>query len=155
MKIDEAILSVLAERNGGLRTEQIADIINRRKLHVRETKKNEGKRDIILAALEKNPNLDTGELIKCFQTGFSTFKERLLKKLLWGSIFTFAGLLGLAMLLIAAIVGGEANKDVYVPVILFAAPALAVGISFLLNYFIGKNMLAKEIEAEKKQRPKE
>ena len=39
MKIDEAILSVLAERNGGLRTEQIADIINRRKLHVRETKK--------------------------------------------------------------------------------------------------------------------
>ena len=96
-----------------------------------------------------------GELIKCFQTGFSTFKERLLKKLLWGSIFTFAGLLGLAMLLIAAIVGGEANKDVYAPVILFAAPALAVGISFLLNYFIGKNMLAKEIEAEKKQRPKE
>lgn len=83
------------------------------------------------------------------QTGFSTFKERLLKKLLWGSIFTFAGLLGLAMLLIAAIVGGEANKDVYAPVILFAAPALAVGISFLLNYFIGKNMLAKEIEAEK------
>ena len=118
-------------------------------------KKNEGKRDIILAALEKNPNLDTGELINCFQTGFSTFKERLLKKLLWGSIFTFAGLLGLAMLLIAAIVGGEANKDVYAPVILFAAPALAVGISFLLNYFIGKNMLAKEIEAEKKQRPKE
>ena len=118
-------------------------------------KKNEGKRDIILAALEKNPNPDTGELIKCFQTGFSTFKERLLKKLLWGSIFTFAGLLGLAMLLIAAIVGGEANKDVYAPVILFAAPALAVGISFLLNCFIGKNMLAKEIEAEKKQRPKE
>ena len=53
------------------------------------------------------------------------------------------------MLLIAAIVGGEANKDVYAPVILFAAPALAVGISFLLNYFIGKHMLAKEIEAEK------
>ena len=59
------------------------------------------------------------------------------------------------MLLIAAIVGGEANKDVYAPVILFAAPALAVGISFLLNYFIGKKMLAKEIEAEEKQRPKE
>ncbi len=118
-------------------------------------KKNEGKRDIILTALEKNPNLDTGELIKSFQTGSSTLKERLLKKLLWGIIFTFAGLLGLAMLLIATIVGGEANKDVYAPVILFAAPALAVGISFLLNYFIGKKMLAKEIEAEEKQRPKE
>ena len=36
MKIDEAILYVLAERNGGLRTEQIAEIINRKKLHVRK-----------------------------------------------------------------------------------------------------------------------
>ena len=36
MKIEEAILYVLAERGGGLRTEQIADIINRRQLHVRK-----------------------------------------------------------------------------------------------------------------------
>ena len=35
MKIEEAILYVLAERNGGLRTEQIAEIINKRRLHVR------------------------------------------------------------------------------------------------------------------------
>lgn len=34
MKIEEAILYVLAERNGGLRTEQIADIINNRRLCV-------------------------------------------------------------------------------------------------------------------------
>lgn len=32
-------------------------------------KKNEGKRDIIIAALEKNPNLDANELIKGFQSG--------------------------------------------------------------------------------------
>ena len=36
MKIEEAILYVLAERGGGLRSEQIADIINRRQLHVRK-----------------------------------------------------------------------------------------------------------------------
>ena len=36
MKIEEAIVFVLAERNGGLKTEQIAEIINRRKLHVRK-----------------------------------------------------------------------------------------------------------------------
>ena len=36
MKIEEAILYVLAERSGGLRTEQIAEIINRRRLHVRK-----------------------------------------------------------------------------------------------------------------------
>jgi len=36
MKIEEAILYVLAECNGGLRTEQIAEVINRRRLHVRK-----------------------------------------------------------------------------------------------------------------------
>ena len=34
MKIEEAILTVLVERNGGLTTEQIADAINLRKLFV-------------------------------------------------------------------------------------------------------------------------
>lgn len=34
MKIEEAILTVLVERNGGLTTDQIADVINRRKLFV-------------------------------------------------------------------------------------------------------------------------
>ena len=115
-------------------------------------KKNEGKRDIIIAALEKNPNLDANELIKGFQSGSTLLKERLLKKLLWGCIFTFAGLLGYIALLIVSIVGGEGNKDVYGPVIVFAAPSLAVGISFLLNYSVSKKILAKEIEAEEKQR---
>ncbi len=37
MKIEEAILYVLAERGGGLRTtEQIAEIINRHRLHIRK-----------------------------------------------------------------------------------------------------------------------
>lgn len=36
MKIEEAIVYVLAERNGGLKTEQIAEIINRRSLHLRK-----------------------------------------------------------------------------------------------------------------------
>ena len=36
MKIEEAILFVLAERGGGMRSEQIAEVINRRRLHVRK-----------------------------------------------------------------------------------------------------------------------
>lgn len=36
MMIEEAIVYVQAERNGGLKTEQIAEVINRRKLHVRK-----------------------------------------------------------------------------------------------------------------------
>ena len=36
MSIEEAILYVFAERNGGLKTEPIAEITNRRQLHVRK-----------------------------------------------------------------------------------------------------------------------
>lgn len=30
-----------------------------------------------------------------------------------------------------------------------AVPSLAVGIAFLINFFVGRNMLAKEMEAER------
>ena len=36
MKIEEAILYSLAKRNGGMRTEQIADMINTQRLHLRK-----------------------------------------------------------------------------------------------------------------------
>lgn len=36
MKIEEAILYCLAMRNGGMRTEQIADMINSHRLHLRK-----------------------------------------------------------------------------------------------------------------------
>ena len=36
MKIEEAILYCLASQNRGMRTEQIAEMINRRQLHIRK-----------------------------------------------------------------------------------------------------------------------
>ena len=36
MKIEEAILYCLASRNGGMRTEQIAEMINSKRLHLRK-----------------------------------------------------------------------------------------------------------------------
>ena len=36
MKIEEAIVYVIASRNGGMTTDQIAEAINRQKLHVRK-----------------------------------------------------------------------------------------------------------------------
>ena len=36
MKIEEAILYCLATRNCGMRTEQISDMINRQRLHLRK-----------------------------------------------------------------------------------------------------------------------
>ena len=36
MKIEEAILYCLARKNRGMRTEQIAEMINRQQLHIRK-----------------------------------------------------------------------------------------------------------------------
>ena len=36
MKIEEAIIYAIASRNGGMTTDQIADAINRRGLHIRK-----------------------------------------------------------------------------------------------------------------------
>lgn len=36
MKIEEAIVYVIAARNGGMTTEQIADSINQQRLHIRK-----------------------------------------------------------------------------------------------------------------------
>ena len=36
MKIEEAIVYVMVQRNGGMTTDQIADAINRQRLHLRK-----------------------------------------------------------------------------------------------------------------------
>ena len=36
MKIEEAIVYVMVQRNGGMTTDQIADAINRQRLHIRK-----------------------------------------------------------------------------------------------------------------------
>lgn len=36
MKIEEAIVYVIARRNGGMTTDQIAEVINRERLHIRK-----------------------------------------------------------------------------------------------------------------------
>ena len=41
------------------------------------------------------------------------------------------------------------DKGMFVVLSLLAVPSLAVGIAFLINFFVGKNMLAKEMEAER------
>ena len=54
MKIEEAIVYVLAERNGGLKTEQIAEIINRRKLHVRKDGQPVSSAQVFAAVMRNN-----------------------------------------------------------------------------------------------------
>ena len=104
---------------------------------------------IVLAAIEKNPEMDIEEIMKKISPKPKLLKEKLLTKLLWGSLATLLGigLIGLGAWL--GYVGGGGTDDPFVSVC-FGLIALGVGIAFLVNYFVGKKMLAKEIEAEEK-----
>lgn len=104
---------------------------------------------IVMAAIEKNPDMDIEELLKKFARSGKLLKEKLLTKLLWG---TLSSLLGIGLIGTGAWlgwVGGGGSNDPFAAAC-FGLIALGVGIAFLINYFIGKRMLAKEIEAEEK-----
>ena len=104
---------------------------------------------IVLAAIEKNPDMDIEELIKKISPKKKLLKEKLLTKLLWGCLAGFLGLgfLGIDMWL--GFVGGSDPDDITVAA-LTGAVLLGIGIAFLINYALGKKMLAKEIQAEEK-----
>jgi hypothetical protein len=74
-------------------------------------------------------------------------KEKLLSKLLWGCMTTLLGLVFIGM---GALLGYVGNTDPEDPITssCFGFILLAIGIAFLINYFWGKKMLAKEMEAE-------
>ena len=76
-------------------------------------------------------------------------KEKLLSKLLWGWATTLLGRVHWYKVLWLGYVG---NTDPWTPMTssCFGFILLAIGIPFLINYSLGKKMLAKELEAEEK-----
>lgn len=96
------------------------------------------KKEIILAALEKNADVNIEELVKKTSAPDKLLKEKLLKKLQWG-LMTIVLSIGLFIYAIFV----ELKLYVIGSVVL-----LAIGVSLLFTYLMGKKMLAKEMEAE-------
>ena len=104
---------------------------------------------IVLAAIEKNPDMDIEELIRKISPKKKLLKEKLLTKLLWGCLAGFGGLGFMGIAMWQGFVGGSDPDDITVAA-LTGAVLLGIGIAFLVNYALGKKMLAKEIQAEEK-----
>ena len=104
---------------------------------------------IVLAAIEKNPDMDIEELIKKISPKKKLLKEKLLSKLQMGNITALLGIGFLVCALYADYMGGMNSKDLRM-LYLAGTILLVVGVAFLRNYFVGKKMLAKEMEAEEK-----
>lgn len=110
-----------------------------------KTHSDEVRKELILAAMEKNAVVDMEELMKKLNGPKKLLKEKLLKKFQWGLATTF---LGIGMIAIAGCIGGFGHpKDIFT-FGLIGAVLLAVGIAFIISYVVGKKMLAKEMEAE-------
>lgn len=107
------------------------------------------RKEIILAALEKNADIDIEELVRKMNKPEKLLKEKLLKKLQWGMLAFIlgVGMIGYGIYLNCNLVGGSTDPLVSISIGLVL---LAVGIAFLANYQIGKKMLAKEMEAEER-----
>ena len=124
----------------------VLDLLNTR----RKMNENEVRKQIVLAAIEKNKETDVEELLKKMAPKQKLLKEKLLSKLLWGCIFTFLGfgIFGCAFWIDCC---GGANPDHLFMVYSVGGILFAIGLGFLVYYFVGKKLLTKELEAEEKK----
>ena len=117
---------------------------------IRESINKTNKRtQIVLAAIEKNPDMDIEELMRKISPKKKLLKEKLLSKLLWGGIIAFLGIALLGYCIVQGYVGGMPTAALQ-QFSLFGAVLLGIGIAFLINYYVGRKLLAKEIDAEEK-----
>ena len=112
-----------------------------------ESEKN--KKEIILAALEKNTGIDIEELVRKMNAPEKLLKEKLLEKLQRGLVFS---LLGVGLIVTAGCLG---YIDGFTPGVIIwtgigGSVLLAVGLAFIISYAVGMKLLAKEMEVEEK-----
>lgn len=106
------------------------------------------KTEIMLKAIESGATIDT-DLFKTQLAPAKTIKEKLLARLTAACIVSAIGLSAIIVMVLWAYIG-SVQTDLFFGTVTFGAIILAVGIALFVAYFVGKRMLAKEIEAEEK-----
>lgn len=105
--------------------------------------------EVLLAAIEKNPDMDMEDFIRKMNLKTKTTKERLMSRLLWGLVFIAIGASSLLSALYQDYQGGTSLD--FFAIYSGCGCVLLIGISFVAVFFISKRTLAKEIEAEEKK----
>ena len=110
---------------------------------------------IVTTAIEKHPDMDVEELMKKISPQQKLLKEKLLSKLLWGCIAAIMGVGLLALGICIKTQDDYCSNDEFIVPICFGVILSGIGAAFIINYGVGKKMLAKEIEAEENQLKKQ
>lgn len=119
-------------------------------LYLRNRKdENEKRTKIVMAAIEKNGEIDVQEFFKNLNKPRKTAREKLVMQLHWevllGSVFTAFGLVILIALGVMTIGFGVTKDDVIAMCCICGIPALALGAGLLIAYFSGRKMM-KELK---------
>ena len=125
---------------------------------VSRTRQNETnkKTEIMLKVIESGATINADLFKACFvskdtQKKQKSTKVRLLNRLIWGCATSILGV-GLAVLGIVqwATWDSTASNDSFILPLVFAGIFLAIGIALFIGFFVGRKMLAREMEAEGK-----
>lgn len=106
------------------------------------------RKEIVLAVLEKNPDIDVEQLMKNLKKSEKLIKEKLLARLERGC---GCCLMGVAFMVLYFFLGVQGEDFITI----VGAALIAIGIAFLVSYFVGRRMLAKEMEAEQQNMKQE
>ena len=120
-------------------------LINKRKNHEIDKKT-----EVLIALLEKNPDLDPVEVMNKLnmsqETNNKTLKQKLLENLYGGLMMTLMGLVILVLHLMGMVSFGSKAIGLFCGGVI-----MAIGLAFLIYYFVSKRVLRNELEAEEKR----
>ena len=119
-------------------------------LYLRNRKYESEKRtEIVMAAIEKNGDIDVQEFFKNLNKPKKSVREKMILQLHWevllGSIFTVFGLVVFIALGVMSFVGGIVDNKLIAMSCCWGIPTLALGAGMLIAYFSGRKML-KELK---------
>lgn len=107
------------------------------------------KTEILKTLLEKNPDMDPTEImnkLNMSQKSNKTMKQKLLDSLFSGLMLTLMGLVILVLHLDGMISFGSKAIGLY-----SGGVMMAIGVAFLIYYFVSKSALRNELEAEERE----
>lgn len=106
------------------------------------------RKEIVLAVLEKNPDIDVEQLMKNLKKSEKLIKEKLLARLERGCLCCLMGVAFILLYFFCEVI----RTDM---LLIVGVALIPIGIAFLISYFVGRHMLAKEMEAEQQNMKQE
>lgn len=108
---------------------------------------NDNKRaKVLIKAIEANNSIDADKLAEALNKSRRSPRQVLYSRLLWGCIFSLIGVVLEIVAIIAACLydtGGSSSENIVLPGV-FGGISLAVGVSFLIVYFVSRKQLLSE-----------